>query len=116
MNISIGHQLISMSFDRRRTNLLRVLAIESKIKDIEHGQDYLKYNREIRVLEAARKGTGSLSVRNPDDMNSVVELRRNSAVVGEYLGKYRLMMRGVQDQMDLLKAEKSRLKSELMAA
>jgi hypothetical protein len=113
MDKSSGYPPISVSFDRRRANMIRVLAIESKIKDIEHSQDYLKYDREIRVLEAARRGTGSLRVCNPDDMSSVVELRRNGSAVAEYLEKYRLLMRCVQDQLDLLNTEKSRLKAEL---
>jgi hypothetical protein len=47
-----------MAFSQRRTNLLRVLEIESKIKDIEHGEEYLRVKREIRVLENAHGGGG----------------------------------------------------------
>ena len=104
-----------MSFSRRRYDLLRVLAIESEIKDIEHGQKYLRFKREITVLENARRGSGSLRVSNPEDMDSIIELRRNSAGVEEYLAKYRMMMHGVREKMDRLNAEKLRLKAELSA-
>ena len=102
-----------MSFTQRRDSLLRVLHIESELKDIEHGTDYLKMTEAIRILENARAGGGKLVVDRPEDMTNTVELRKNSNEVEEYLVKYRVMMRGVQERVDLLIAEKQRLKAEL---
>ncbi|MCX6649168.1 MAG: hypothetical protein NTV61_07245 [Candidatus Bathyarchaeota archaeon] len=102
-----------MYFSQRRTNLLRVLEIESKIKDIEHGDEYLRVKREIKVLENAHGGGGILTVTSPDDINEVVELRKNSVDVANYLTKYKGKMQTVMDRIDLLNDEKSKLKSEL---
>ncbi len=102
-----------MSFIQRRNCLLRVLSIESELKDIEHGVEYLRLRRSIRLLENARAGNGKLIVSRPEDMANTVELRKNSADVEEYLAKYRTMMRGVRDKVDRLNAEKYRLKAEL---
>jgi hypothetical protein len=104
-----------MYFSQRRSNLLRVLEIESKIKDIEHGDEYLRVKREIKVLENARGGGGLLLVTSPDDVNQLVELRKNSVDVAEYLRRYQGQMRVVSDRIDLLNVEKSRLKSELLS-
>jgi hypothetical protein len=102
-----------MYFSQRRTNLLRVLEIESKIKDIEHGDEYLRVKREIKVLENARGGGGILTETSPDDINEVVELRKNSVDVAAYLTKYKGRLQTVTDRIDLLNNEKAKLKSEL---
>jgi hypothetical protein len=102
-----------MYFSQRRTNLLRVLEIESKIKDIEHGDEYLRVKREIKVLENARGGGGILTVTSPDDINEVVELRKNSVDVAEYLTKYKGRLQLVMNHIDLLNNEKAQLKREL---
>ena len=102
-----------MYFSQRRTNLLRVLEIESKIKDIEHGGEYLRVKREIKVLENARGGGGILTVTSPDDINEVVELRKNSVDVAEYLTKYKGRLQLVMNHIDLLNNEKAQLKRDL---
>jgi hypothetical protein len=104
-----------MYFSERRTTLLRVLEIESKIKDIEHGDEFLRMKREIRVLENAHGGGGILTVTSPDDINEIVELRKNSVDVANYLMKYKGKMQSVSERIDLLNVEKSRLKAELMS-
>ena len=104
-----------MYFSQRRSNLLRVLEIESKIKDIEHGDEYLRVKREIKVLENAHGGGRILTVTSPDDVNEVVELRKNSVDVAEYLQKYKGKMQSVSDRIDLLNVEKYRLKADLMS-
>ncbi len=104
-----------MSFSQRRTSLLRVLEIESNIKDIEHGDEYLRVKREIKLLENARNGSGRIVVSSPEDMSTTVELRKNSADVEQYLSRYRVRMRGVSDRIDSLNFEKSNLKRELMS-
>ena len=104
-----------MSFSQRRTSLLRVLEIESNIKDIEHGDEYLRVKREIKLLENARNGSGRIVVSSPEDMSKTVELRKNSADVEQYLSRYRVRMRGVSDRLDSLNLEKFNLKRELMS-
>ena len=105
---------MAMAFSQRRTNLLRVLEIESKIKDIEHGEEYLRVKREIRVLENAHGGGGILTVTSPDNINEIVEIRKNSVDVTEYLTKYRGQMRSVMERIDSLNDEKIRLKKALI--
>jgi hypothetical protein len=103
-----------MAFSQRRINLLRVLEIESKIKDIEHGEEYLRVKREIRILENAHGGGGILTVTSPDDINEVVEIRKNSVDVTEYLTKYKGQMRSVMEKIDSLNDEKMKLKKSLI--
>jgi hypothetical protein len=103
-----------MYFSQRRTNLLRVLEIESKIKDIEHGNEYLRLKQEIKVLENAHGGGGILTVRSLDDLNEMVEIRKNSDDVVEYLRRYKEIMQIVSDKIDLLNVEKSQLKEQLL--
>jgi hypothetical protein len=105
---------MAMAFSQRRTNLLRVLEIESKIKDIVHGEEYLRVKREIRVLEGAHGGGGILTVTSPDNINEIVEIRKNSVDVAEYLTKYKGQMQSVMERIDLLNDEKMRLKKELI--
>ena len=92
---------------------MRILDIESKIKDIEHDQDFLRLRGQIKILETARRGPSILLVSDPDKMSSVIELRRNSASVEEYLVKYRLMAQGKLAQVEQLKAEIHKLKADM---
>ncbi len=105
-----------MSFSQRNTTLLRVLEIESKIKDIEHGEEYLRVKREIRVLENAHNSGGKIVVSSPEDTGTFVELRKNSADVKVFLNAYRGKMRSISDRIDSLNAEKSSLKRALFNA
>ena len=105
-----------MSFSQRNNSLLRVLEIESKIKDIEHGEEYLRVKREIRVLENARNSIGKIVVSSPEDNGTLVELRKNSADVMEFLNAYRGRMRSISDRIDSLNDEKSSLKRELFSS
>ena len=105
-----------MSFSKRNTTLLRVLEIESKIKDIEHGEEYLRVKREIRVLENARNSLGKIVVSSPEDTGTLVELRKNSADVKTFLSAYQGKMRGISERIDSLNAEKSSLKRALFSA
>jgi len=104
-----------MTFSQRRNYLLRVLEIESKIKDIEHGDEYLRVKRQIRVLENARNGSGRIVVSSPEDMNTLVEIRKNSADVEGYLNVYRGRMQSVSERIASLNIEKSNLKRELLS-
>ena len=105
-----------MSFSQRNNYLLRVLEIESKIKDIEHGEEYLRVKREIKVLENARTSSGKIIVSSPEDVSKLIELRKNSVDVKEYLNTYRGKMRSISDRIDSLNIEKSNLKKELLSS
>ncbi len=105
-----------MSFSQRNTTLLRVLEIESKIKDIEHGEEYLRVKRELRVLENARNNNGKVVVSSPEDNGTLVELRKNSPDIKEYLSVYQGRMKSISERIDSLNAEKSSLKRELFHA
>jgi vacuolar-type H+-ATPase subunit E/Vma4 len=105
-----------MSFSQRNTTLLRVLEIESKIKDIEHGEEYLRVKREIKVLENARNSSGNIVVSSPKDTDTLVEIRKNSAEVKEFLDAYQVKMKSISDRIDSLNAEKSSLKRKLFNA
>jgi hypothetical protein len=115
-SIRAGRIVLLMSFSQRNNYLLRVLEIESKIKDIEHGEEYLRVKREIRVLENARNSSGKIVVSSPKDTGTMVELRKNSADVKEFLNAYRGQMLSISNRIDSLNAEKSSLKKELFNA
>jgi hypothetical protein len=93
-----------------------VLEIESKIKDIEHGEEYLRVKREIRILENARNSSGKIIVSSPEDTGTLVELRKNSADVKAYLNVYQGKMRSISERIDSLNVEKSNLKRKLMSS
>jgi hypothetical protein len=115
-SIRAGRTAVLMSFSQRNNYLLRVLEIESKIKDIEHGEEYLRVKREIRILENARNSSGKIIVSSPEDTGTLVELRKNSADVKAYLNVYQGKMRSISERIDSLNVEKSNLKRKLMSS
>jgi len=102
-----------MSFSERRATLLRILEIEENIKNIEHGKDYLKIKRNLKVLENARSGGGIVIVSSPEDLNNTIEMRKNSIDIEECITKYRARISVDAERIGSLILEKLRLKSEL---
>jgi len=103
-----------MSFSERRATLLRILEIETNIKNIEHSKDYLIAKRDLKALENARSSGGRIVVSSPEDLNSTVEIRRNSVEVGECIARYKERMKGDSELINSLGLEKMRLKSGLL--
>jgi hypothetical protein len=103
-----------MSFSERRAILLRILEIETNVKNIEHSKDFLRAKRDLKTLENARSGGGRIVVSSPEDLDRTVEIRRNSVEVGECIAKYKERMRGDSEMINSLNLEKTRLKRELL--
>ncbi len=102
-----------MSFSERRAILLRILEIETNIKDIEHSKNYLITRRDLKALEHFGSGGGRIVVCSPEDLDRTVEIRKNSPEMGEYIARYKERMRGDVERIDSLNIEKTRLKTEL---
>jgi hypothetical protein len=103
-----------MSFSERRANLLRILEIETNIKDIEHSKDYLISRRDLKALEHFGSGGGRITISSPEDLDRTVEVRKNSPELGEYIARYKERMRGDKERIDSLNIEKTKLRAELM--
>lgn len=103
-----------MAFDDLRTALLRILEIDEKIRDIEHGQEYLLLRRNLKVLEHPTKGY--ITVNALDDPSKVIKRRRNSADLQVLIIKYREKMRYDVENIRNLKMEKLRLRSKIHKA
>ena len=103
-----------MSFSERRATLLRILEIEKSIKDIEHSKEYLTMKRGLKTLENARSGGGVVIVNSPDDLDSTVEMRKNSADVEKCISKYKAKMQNNAEKINKLTLEKASLRRELL--
>jgi hypothetical protein len=104
----------TMSFSERRAILLRILEIERNIKDIEHSNDYLKTRRGLKLLENARNGGGTITISSPSNLDTTIEIRKNSSEVANCIAAYREMMREDVLRIDTLNVEKLQLKRELL--
>jgi hypothetical protein len=103
-----------MNFSELRTTLLRILEIDEKIKDIQHGRNYLALKRNLKTLENPTKGY--IIIDSPDDMKTAIKLRKNSSEVQVIKLKYREMLRRDTEKLSNLRKEQRQLRNELPTA
>ena len=104
-----------MSFSERKATLLRILEIETNIKDIEHSKDYIVTRRDLKALEHFGSGGGRITISSLEDLDRTVEVRKNSPELSAYIARYKERMRGDQERLNSLNSEKTKLRAELMS-
>ncbi len=104
-----------MSFSERNASLIRLLQIEADIKRIEQGRDFLRLQRNLRALQNPSVIGGTIVVSPPDNLDTTVEVRRNSADAQAFVDAYLERMRGDRDKIDSLNTERVKLRQRLFA-
>jgi len=104
---------LCVSFSERRTILLRILEIDAHIRNIEQGKNYRRLKNDLRILEGTEMRGGIFTVHSPSNMEELVEMRRNSKVVGEYITQYRDKLRIDRNNLERLAQEKKTLEKDL---
>jgi len=105
-----------MSFSERNASLIRLLQIEADIRRIEQGRDYLRLKRNLRALQNPSAAGGTVTVSPPDNLDTTVEVRRNSANAQAFIDAYVERMRGDRERIDSLNSERVMLRGRLFPA
>ncbi len=106
---------MQMSFSERNASLIRLLQVEADIKRIEQGRDYLRLQRNLRTLQNPQVAGGTVTVSPPDNLETTVEVRRNSADAQALIDAYRERMRLDRERIESLNTERAVLRERLFA-
>ena len=104
-----------MSFSERNASLIRLLQIEADIKRIEQGKDFLRLQRNLRALQNPSVTGGTVVVSPPDNLDTTVEVRRNSADAQAFVDAYIARMRSDRERIETLNTERTKLRQRLFA-
>ena len=105
-----------MTFSERRSILLRILEIDSNIKNIQQSKSYRRLKNDLKILSIASRGDRVLYVHSPENMDDMVEMSRSSRAIDEYIGLYKDKLKKDDEHLDELSREKVSLERSLFSA
>ena len=99
----------------RSSKLLRILEIEGKIKRISSNSDYKKIKKYLRVINNPVGRRGIVNVGSPENMDKMIELRRNSPSLKTITSLYKMKLETYEADIGRLDQERTQLRKELFA-
>ncbi len=93
--------------------MLRMLEIEENIKDIEFDAKFRRIKGNLKLLETASSGKATISVGYPDDMERILDFRKNSKDIGKLIVGYRAKLEEYSLKLEHLNTEKSTIRKQL---
>jgi len=100
-------------FSERKELLLRMLKIEEEVKAIEFRSDFRKIRSNLKMLESANSGKPRISVEYPDDLDRMVEFRKNSKDIEPLIIRYKERLHEFESKLNVLNDEKAVIKKQL---
>ena len=101
-----------MSGGTRRSVLTRIMEIETQLKDLILSDKYNRIKDNIRVLKDPSL-LGDVRVNDPNNFDSMIEVRRNSVKSRQCLEIYEKMAHEYEERINNLNNEKKILQTEL---
>ena len=92
---------------------MRIMEIERKVHNIENDPKYRAMKQNLKTLETNPIGSRHVRIGIPENLSSMVELRRNSVEMDDLIERYKTNVDIYQVRIDELNHEKSKLRKEL---
>ena len=89
------------------------MEIEKKVQRIESDPKYREMKQNLKTLETNPVGSRHVRIGTPENLESMVELRRNSVEMDDLIKRYRANVDKYQIRIDKLNQEKLQLRKEL---
>ena len=89
------------------------MEIEKKVQRIESDPKYREMKQNLKTLETNPVGRRHVRIGTPENLESMVELRRNSVEMDDLIKRYRANVDKYQIRIDKLNQEKLQLRKEL---
>ena len=89
------------------------MEIEKKLHSLENDPKYREMLSNLKVLESAVVGSRHVRIGSPENMDQMIELRRDSAEMNDVIKRYRDGVEKYQIRIDQLNREKNQLQKEL---
>ncbi|MBC8551728.1 MAG: hypothetical protein H8D23_18940 [Candidatus Brocadiales bacterium] len=101
-----------MSGGTRRSVLTRIMEIETQVKNMVLDDKFNRVKDNIRILKDT-SFFGDIRVHNPNNIDSMIEVRRNSVKSRQCLEIYEKMAHEYEERINNLNNEKKKLQTEL---
>jgi hypothetical protein len=89
------------------------MEIEKKLHTIENDPKYREMVDNLKILETNAIGSRHVRIGTPENLDNVIELRRNSKEMDDLIKRYRENVDKYQSRIDKLNKEKQQLQREL---
>jgi hypothetical protein len=89
------------------------MEIEKRLHNLENDPRYREMQSNLKVLETSVIGSRHVRIGTPENLDSMVELRRNSKEMDDLIQRYKNNLEKYQTRIDSLNREKKQLQKEL---
>lgn len=89
------------------------MEIEKRLHSLENDPKYMELQQNLKVLESGTIGSRHVRIGTPENLDSMIELRRNSDEMEDLVQRYRDTLAKYQNRIDHLNKEKQQLQKEL---
>ncbi len=92
---------------------MRIMEIEKKLHSLENDPRYREMQSNLKILETSVIGSRHVRIGTPENLNNMIELRRNSKEMDDLIKRYKSNIEKYQTRIDSLNKEKKQLQKEL---
>jgi uncharacterized protein YeeX (DUF496 family) len=89
------------------------MEIEKRVHSIENDPKYREMRDNLKTLETNAIGSRHVRIGTPENLDQMIELRRNSQEMDDLIKRYREKVDKYQVRIDELNHEKRQLRKEL---
>jgi hypothetical protein len=110
---SLGFVYIIYSMaSKRSTALIEIMRIEDQVNRVTKDKRYRRIQENVKALKTSY-GRAIVKIGNPEDMEKMITVRKNSVDAKGYLKTYELMLFEYDVLMLELRKQKSKLRKQL---
>ena len=92
------------------------MEIEKRLHSLENDPKFMELKENLKTLESGTIGSRHVRIGTPENLDNMVELRRNSEEMEDLIKRYRDSLTRYQSRIDQLNKEKKQLERELFPA
>ena len=89
------------------------MQIEKEIKNINTDKEYRQILRNMKIMDHLTVGSRNIDIESPDDMDTIITVRRRSQEAKEVAESYELKLQKFSSRIQELKNEKAGLEKQL---
>lgn len=95
---------------------MRIMEIEKRLHSLENDPKYMELQKNLKTLESDNIGSRHVRIGTPENLDRIIELRRNSSEMEDLVKRYKETLSKYQNKIDKLTIEKQQLERELFPA
>jgi len=92
---------------------MRIMEIEKRLHKLENDPRYVEMQENLKTLESSTTGSRHVRIGTPENLNKMIELRKNSDEMQDLIQRYRESIAKYQSKIEELIKEKKQLEKGL---